>query len=223
MSGAVSADIADISFTSGTGTYLLSHGVGGKQRLSQAYPSGEPITVYVTDSAGFEVVRGVLDGLGNTLTRPAGSVIASSNGGSLVSWPATGQRLIQPLVGGTYHISFCTVTTFAAMSTDPYDDNYEIFDDVLATSVTFLSNFLGSPTPGCEVAPNATVTITFQKIHLGAPTTIGTMMIGSGSTTGSLSSSAITIPAGDRVRAYASSSVDSTIAGVFGKLVGFLG
>lgn len=110
---------------------------------------------------------------------------------------------------------------FGILGTDSWDGNYEIFDIEMPVATGFPANFATSPTPGCEVAPGGTVTLTFQTIHAGTPTTVGTMTIASSATTGSYSvSSGFTVPAGDRLRCYAPSGVDTTIAGVFGTLVG---
>jgi hypothetical protein len=117
--------------------------------------------------------------------------------------------------------SFSVGGKFADLPIDPWDGHYEIFDVEAPIPLTFPANFSTSPTPGCEVAPGATVTLTFQTIHAGTPTTVGTMTIASSATTGSYSVSAgFTIPAGDRLRCYAPASVDPAIVGVFGTIVG---
>jgi hypothetical protein len=119
-----------------------------------------------------------------------------------------------------WYQAFSVGGTFASMATDSWDGNYEIFDVQAPVALTFPANFSTSPTPGCEVAPGATVTITFQTIHSGTPTTVGTLTINSSATTGSYSvSPGFTLPAGDRLRAYAPSAVDTTIAGLFGTIV----
>jgi hypothetical protein len=122
---------------------------------------------------------------------------------------------------GNWFQSFSVGGKFTQMPLDPWDSNYEIFDVVAPVPLLFPAGFATSPVPGCEVAPVATVTLTFQTIHAGTPTTVGTMTIAGSATTGSYSvASAFTVPAGDRFRCYAPAAVDTTIAGVFGTIVG---
>ena len=117
--------------------------------------------------------------------------------------------------------SFSVGGKFSDMVLDEWDNNYEIFDVQAPVALTFPANFATSPTPGCEVAPGATVTLTFQTIHAGTPTTVGTMTIATSATTGSYSvSPGFTVPAGDRLRCYAPAAVDTTIVGLFGTIVG---
>ena len=69
------------------------------------------------------------------------------------------------------------------------------------------------------IAPTADVTLTFQTIHAGTATTVGTMTISSGMTTGSYTvASGFTLPAGDRLRLYAPAGVNTHIAGAFGTI-----
>ncbi len=120
-------------------------------------------------------------------------------------------------------ISFSVGGEFGDMVVDEWDGNYEIFDVEMPMDVIFPANFSTSPTPGCEVAPVADVTMTFQKIHLGTPTLAGTLVIASGTTVGTLTTSgglAFTVPVGDRLRLFADGAVDTTIAGVFGTVMG---
>jgi len=117
--------------------------------------------------------------------------------------------------------SFSVGGKFSDMVLDEWDNNYEIFDVQAPVALTFPVNFSTSPTPGCEVAPGATVTLTFQTIHAGTATTVGTMTIATSATTGSYSvSPGFTVPAGDRLRCYAPAAVDTTIVGLFGTIVG---
>ena len=120
-----------------------------------------------------------------------------------------------------WFLPFSVGGTFSVLGLDPWDSHYEIFDFEMPVAVAFPANFATSPTPGCEVAPVATVTLTFQTIHAGTPTTVGTMTIAGGATTGAYSvSSGFTVPKGDRLRCYALSTVDTTIAGLFGTIIG---
>jgi hypothetical protein len=124
-------------------------------------------------------------------------------------------------VQNAWYQAFSVGGTFASMATDSWDGNYEIFDVQAPVDLSFPASFSTSPTPGCEVAPGATVTLTFQTIHAGTPTTVGTLTIASSATTGSYSMfPGFTLPAGDRLRCYAPAAVDTTIAGLFGTIVG---
>jgi hypothetical protein len=123
--------------------------------------------------------------------------------------------------GANWFQSFSVGGKFSDMVADEFDGNYEIFDVQMPVAVTFQTNFSPSPTPGCETAPGSDVTLTFQTIHAGTATTAGTLSIANGQTAGSFSlSGPITVPAGDRLRLYAPSGVDTTITGLFGTLAG---
>jgi hypothetical protein len=120
-----------------------------------------------------------------------------------------------------WFLPFSVGGKFSILSLDSWDGNYEIFDVEMPVAMAFPANFATSPTPGCETAPGATVTLTFQTIHAGSATTVGTMVIHTSATTGAYSvTSGFTVPAGDRLRCYAPSGVDTTIAGVFGTIIG---
>jgi len=119
-----------------------------------------------------------------------------------------------------WYQSFSVGSTFRDMVLDPWDSNYEVFDVEAPQPLSFPANFAGSPTPGCEVAPAGDVTLTFQRIHGTTRLTEGTMTIAASATTGSYSSGAFTLPTGDRLRCYAPFAVDTTMAGVFGTIVG---
>lgn len=116
--------------------------------------------------------------------------------------------------------SFSIGGKFADLVLDEFDSNYEIFDVQMPAAISFPANFSTSPTPGCEVAPGANVTLTFETIHAGSATTLGTLTIAGSATSGTYSTNAVTIPAGDRLRLYAPSSVDASIVGLFGTIAG---
>ena len=102
-----------------------------------------------------------------------------------------------------FTISFSVGSAFGDMAVDEWDGNYEIFDVEMPMQVIFPANFSTSPTPGCEVAPAANVTMTFQRISGGVPTTVGTFAIAGGATVGTLTTAgglAITVPVGQRLR-----------------------
>jgi hypothetical protein len=110
---------------------------------------------------------------------------------------------------------------FTDIPIDLWDGNYELFDVVMPVPITFPTGFATSPTPGCEIAPIIDVHLTFQTIHAGTPTTVGTLNILAGATTGGFTVAAgFTVPAGDRLRCYAPIGVDDTIVGLFGTIVG---
>ena len=110
---------------------------------------------------------------------------------------------------------------FTDLPVDTWDGNYEIFDVEMPAAVTFPAGFATSPTPGCEVAPSTDVHLTFQTIHAGVPTTVGTLDILTGATTGGFTVAAgFTVPTGDRLRCYAPAGVDSILVGLFATIVG---
>jgi hypothetical protein len=116
--------------------------------------------------------------------------------------------------------SFSVGGKFTDMVADEWDSNYEIFDVQAPVELTFPANFSTSPAPGCEVAPVATVTLTFQTIHAGTPTTVGTLTIAGSATTGNYATTGFLLPAGDRLRLYAPAAVDTTITGLYGTIAG---
>jgi hypothetical protein len=110
---------------------------------------------------------------------------------------------------------------FTDLPLDTWDGNYELFDVVMPAAITFPTGFTTSPVPGCEIAPASDVHLTFQTIHLGTPTTVGTLDILAGATTGGFTVAAgFTVPVGDRLRCYAPAAVDGTITGLFATIVG---
>jgi hypothetical protein len=109
----------------------------------------------------------------------------------------------------------------SAMPPDPIDGNFEIFNVTMPVGVAFPLDFSTSPVPTVSVAPGANVTLTFQHISGGVPTTVGTLNFASGSTIGTFSASpGFFIPAGDSLRLYAPSTVDTTISGLSATIVG---
>jgi len=110
---------------------------------------------------------------------------------------------------------------FSDFVIDPWDGNYEIFDIQMPVQMTFAPNFSGSPVPGCEIAPTSVATLYIQKVSGGSATIIGSVTFNSGSTTGfySMSTSQV-FNVGDRMRLYAPSTINTTIAGCYGTIVG---
>ena len=133
------------------------------------------------------------------------------------SYTLTGIGLEPP----AWYQSFSVGGKFGDLVLDEWDGNYEIFDVQMPAAVTFPVNFATSPAPGCENAPGSNVTLTYQTIHAGTPTTVGTLTIANGATTGSFTlASPLTVPAGDRLRLYAPAAVDTAIAGLYGTIAG---
>ena len=91
------------SNTTGTGTYTLAAGPPGFRTAVAALGSGVEATYHIDDGENWETIIGVAaSGTPDTLTRQ--EVLASSNGGAAVSWPANTKniRLIYP---GTLAVS----------------------------------------------------------------------------------------------------------------------
>lgn len=121
----------------------------------------------------------------------------------------------------SFYLSFSLGGAFPDMLADEYDGNYELFDVVLPVAVTLPSALATSPVPVCEVAPGAAVTLTLQQIHAGTATTLGAVNFAAGALSGTFSFlTQTTVPAGDRLRLYAPSSVDTTMAGLAGTIAG---
>jgi hypothetical protein len=220
------AAIFEYSYTTGaTGVYLLAGAWGGYFPFSAEVATGAVVKIRVTDgSAQTEISNATYNLAANTLTVVGGVPITSTNGGALVNWSGRTRLLVHLLAKGAseWFISFSVGGEFGDMAIDEWDGNYEIFDCVMPFLVTFPADFATSPQPGCEVAPAGSVTLNFQTIHAGTPTAVGTLTIAGSALTGSLSTSGvpIAVPAGDRLRLYAGSGVDGTIAGVFGTIAG---
>jgi hypothetical protein len=120
-----------------------------------------------------------------------------------------------------WYQSFSVGGKFGELVKDEWDNHFEIFDVQMPVAIGFAANFAGSPPPGCEVAPGADVTLTFQSVTpAGTATTVGTLTITSGQKTGSYSCAAFTVARGNRLRLYAPLSVDAAIVGLFGTIVG---
>lgn len=147
-------------------------------------------------------------------------LVATNAVGDSVPTAGVNATVLSTVQNAWYQV-FSVGGKFTDLILDTWDNNYEIFDVQVPVDIIFGANFGGSPTPGCEIAPSANVTLTFQTIHAGVATTVGTLSIVSTSTTGSYSvAGGFTLPSGDRLRCYAPSAVDSTISGFFGTIVG---
>lgn len=219
--GALSSSVAQLSTTSGLGSYSLGKSIKDKLTfVSAGYISGDIVRYNVTDTSGQqENVQGIFTTPPDQLTR---DTLLLSSTGSFIDWPLSGQRIVTPLVSSNiFVVSFSVGGKFSDMIPDEWDLNYEIFDVVVPMIVTFPLDFLGSSIPGCETAPSTDVTLTFQSITAGVPTTVGTLVIPSGMTTGTLSLPfPVVLPVNSRLRLYAPADVDTNIVGVYGTVVG---
>jgi hypothetical protein len=88
--------------TTGTGTLTLLAAATSVRGFQSALGGSSIITPYVLSGASFyEIGVGMFDGGSpGTLTRPSGNVLASSNGGSLVSLPAGTTDVFVPFMPG---------------------------------------------------------------------------------------------------------------------------
>lgn len=248
--GAFSASIAQLTTTSGIGTYTLGMPIRDKLPISAAYVDGEPIRYQVTDTSGTqEVCDGTFALASNTLTR---DTLVMSSTGSFIDWPLTGQRVVTPLLrfpicddvvpqigdslvwngidycpalpvvgGNVFYISFSYGSTFQTLPSDPFDSNLEIFDMVAPTAITFPTNLNTSPTPICEVAPTTDIQLNIESYIGAVRTQRGTLTYTTGSTTGTYTLAAFTLAAGGRLRLYLDPiGDDGVIAGIAGTIVG---
>jgi hypothetical protein len=93
--GALSAAVAQLTTTSGLGSYTLGMPIRDKLLIAAAYLDGETITYLVTDASGTsEVTTGVFTSP-DSLTR---DILVLSSTGSFIDWPASGQRIVTPLI-----------------------------------------------------------------------------------------------------------------------------
>jgi hypothetical protein len=225
--GAPSGAVAETTTTAGTEPYQLNpnppNALAAYFRFADVYLDGASIVIEVDNTAQKEIIVSTFDRTNNTLSRDPAAVLFSSAGPlTLVNWPNTGQRTIRPLSGltGPFYLSFSVGSGFTEVPVDDYDGNFEIFDVVAPTTITFPGGLVTSPLPGCEVAPTLGVTCPLQKIALGSTTMVGQLSISAGSVQGAYSSVAFSLSAGDRLRLYAPSDVDTNIVGLFGTIVG---
>lgn len=248
--GAFSASIAQLTTTSGIGTYTLGMPIRDKLPISAAYVDGEPIRYQVTDTSGTqEVCDGTFALASNTLTR---DTLVMSSTGSFIDWPLTGQRVVTPLLrfpicddvvpqigdslvwngidycpalpvvgGNVFYISFSHGSTLQTLPSDPFDGNLEIFDMVAPTAITFLHNLSTSPAPICEIAPTFDISLAISSYIGNVETPRGHLNYFNGSTTGNYTVAAFTLPVGGRLRMYINPiEDDGVIAGIAGTIVG---
>lgn len=93
--GSLSAAVAQLTTTSGLGSYTLGMPIRDKLLIAAAYLDGETITYLVSDTSGTsEVSTGVFTSP-DSLTR---DILVLSSTGSFIDWPASGQRVVTPLI-----------------------------------------------------------------------------------------------------------------------------
>ncbi len=98
--GAVSGATAQITTTSGTGTYTLGKKVQGYFTFDQVHDDGDIIRYMVDNTVDKEIVDGTYRlGTPSTLTRD--TLIATTVGVGFIDWPVDGQRIIRELNRGT--------------------------------------------------------------------------------------------------------------------------
>ena len=86
--------VQESTTTTGTGTYSLGGANTGYQTFISGNTTGDTVRFSVTDGTDWEVCEGVItSGTPDTLTR--GTVLASSNAGSAVSWGAGSKTVSQ--------------------------------------------------------------------------------------------------------------------------------
>jgi len=86
--------VQESTTTTGTGTYSLDGANTGYQTFISGNTTGDTVRFSVTDGTDWEVCEGVItSGTPDTLTR--GTVLASSNAGSAVSWGAGSKTVSQ--------------------------------------------------------------------------------------------------------------------------------
>jgi len=92
MAYVLADNVREVSVTTGTGTYNLQGALGGSRTFVAGIGSGNLTDYFSTDGVDWEAGVGtVTDASPDTLARTL--VLASSNGGSAVNWPA-GAKII---------------------------------------------------------------------------------------------------------------------------------
>ena len=149
-----------------------------------------------------------------TIDFTVGAVVTDAGGG-------TADVAITGGNSNVFYISFSYGSTFQFLPSDPFDGNLEIFDLVAPTAITFPANLSTSPTPICEIAPTFNVQFNIDSYVGGVRTARGLLKYANGSTTGTYTFTAFTLPAGGRLRLYVNPlEDDGVIAGIAGTIVG---
>ena len=126
--------------TTGTGTYSLVAAAGNFQNYRSYYASGDRVPYVATDgSTNFEIGVGTLSyGTPDTISRLV--ILASSNGGSAVSWGAGSKDIFAWRING----SELTPQEFGAIGDDSTDDSGAIIAWLAAVVATGLPGRLVS-------------------------------------------------------------------------------
>src|SRR5882762_7751942 len=98
--GAVSGATAQMTTTSGTGTYQLGDKVQGYFTFDQAHDDGDTIRYMVDNTVDKEIVDGTYR-FGNPSTLSRDVLVATTVGTTFINWPVSGQRIIRELNTGT--------------------------------------------------------------------------------------------------------------------------
>lgn len=175
MAFLVADRVWETSTTTGTGTYTLAGAKAGYRSFSAIGNSN--ITFYcATDGVDWEVGRGTYTSSGTTLART--TILASSNGGSAVSWPAgtrdifvvdPGARSFWNLASGLIkgdaagQLSAVTITTQGEQLLD--DTSFGAMRTTLGFTTSDLSAFTDPQTTDYLVAFDGTTLkiITFEN------------------------------------------------------------
>jgi len=98
--GAVSGATAQMTTTSGTGSYQLGDKVQGYFTFDQAHDDGDTFRVSVDNTVDKEIVD-VTYHFGNPSTLSRNVLVATTIGTTFINWPPSGQRIIRELNRGT--------------------------------------------------------------------------------------------------------------------------
>lgn len=89
--------LAEISTTSGTGSYVLSRTLStGLKVSSSSINDGDQVAYQATDGNQIEFGRGTYSELDNSISRD--TIVSSSNDNNIISWPVTGQRIVSIVI-----------------------------------------------------------------------------------------------------------------------------
>lgn len=172
--------VKETSTTTGTGSYSLAGAATGFQTFVAGVGDGNTCYYMATDSTDWEVGIGtVTDGSPDTLART--TILASSNGGSAVSWSAGTKTIVNTIPAGKFLgkdelRSGQTLHTFGPLQNEPPASNYATlnvrnghpvleFDDTTSWAAVFTGIL-----PRSYAGGGLTV-----YIHAAAVATTGTM------------------------------------------------
>jgi hypothetical protein len=195
--------VAEVSFTSGTGSYVVSGALANSYRFLDKLSDGASnLLIEVTDSSKVEYTKATFTAP-NILTRDL--IVSSSNSDdSEIDWPATGQRIIRLIldfdsglpIGGDQgdQLRKASLTNYdARWELSPYpiamfwpgnmvgggDDDRMRIRVLVTESVMFFTNFLGSYGTG-RIASAGLTTIVVNRISNQSVNQIGSVVWGAG-------------------------------------------